>query len=170
MKSTIRSFIEGLIPYDYLLFGAALVLFLLFIIIAIIKRDKIKTALFFILLAFVTIIVVPTYGYTKLHETLFANKVELLSQKKLHFVQAVVVKGKITNLSKRDFKQCKITAELHKVSKNKYKNYLLQFKPLKKMSIVEYNIEKNATKEFKMIVEPFTYTHSYDVSLKADCR
>ena len=170
MKSSVRTFIEELLPYDYLLFGGALLLFLLFIIIAILKREKIKTALFFTLLAFVTIIIMPTYGYVKLHEILFANKVELVSQKKLQFVEAVVIKGRVTNLSDKDFKQCKITAQLHKVSKNKYRNYILQFKPFKKRSIVEYNIEQNSTKEFKMIIEPFRYKYKFGVDLKADCR
>lgn len=170
MKEQLRQFIEGLILYDYVLFGASLFLFLLFVILAVIKRDNVKIALFFVLLAMVVVTLGPTYGYVKLHTTLFANKVELISQKRLQFVEAVVIKGKITNISKRNFSQCKITAQLYPVSRNKYKNYILKFKPFQKMSIVKEDIAVGVSKEFKMIVDPFHYPYKYGVSLKADCR
>ena len=170
MRSELRQFIEGLLPYDYILFGGSLLLFLLFVILAVVKRDRVGIALFFIIIAIVVITFVPTYGYVKLHESLFANTVELMSQKRLQFVEALVLKGKLTNRSQRDFSECKITAKLYPITKNKYKNYILEFKPFQKMSIVERDIPKAKTKEFKMIVEPFHYRYKFGVQLKADCR
>lgn len=156
--------------YDYILFGSVLVLFVLFIVLAILLRDKMKLAIFLVLLAFATFLLGPTVGYITLHKFLFKNHTELISQKKLNFSQAVVVKGKITNDSNFDFKSCKITASAYKVTSNKYKNYILKLKPFKKMSILQEDIKKGQTREFKIIVEPFTYKRDYNISLEASCR
>jgi len=169
MKEKISAFLEGLITYDYLLFGGVFLLFFLFIILALLLRNKTVLSLIFTLLAFIILFVGPPMGYIKLHEYLFKNSVELLSQKQLHFSAAVVVKGRVTNESKRAFKRCKIVASAYAVTKNKYKNYLKKLKPFKKMSITESDIAVGETREFKMIVEPFHYSKDYNISLGADC-
>lgn len=170
MNSKITLFIDGLIKWDYLLFGSVFVLFLLFIILGIVLRKKLILAILFLLLGFSILLLGPTLGYMKLHETLFKNSTLLESQKRLQFSEAVVVKGSVTNESNRDFKECKITASAYALSSNKLKNYLKKFKPFKKMSIIETNIAKSETREFKIIVEPFRYTKDYNISLGADCR
>ena len=170
MNSKITLFIDGLIKWDYLLFGSVFVLFLLFIILGIVLRKKLILAILFLLLGFSILLLGSTLGYMKLHETLFKNSTLLQSQKRLQFSEAVVVKGSVTNESNRDFKECKITASAYALSSNKLKNYLKKFKPFKKMSIIETNIAKSETREFKIIVEPFRYSKDYNISLGADCR
>ena len=170
MKSKIMAFIDGLIMYDYILFAGSFFLFLLFIILAILLRKRLLLGVILVLLAFTTLSVGPTLGYIKLHDYLFKNSTTLISQKKLLFSEAVVVIGSITNESEKDFSSCTITASAYKVTSNKYKNYLKKFKPFKKMSIVEDNIAISQTRKFKIIVEPFTYTRDYNISLGADCR
>jgi len=170
MKEQIRAFIEGLIIYDYILFGAVLVLFVLFIILAILLRHRLAMAIFFVLLAFSIFMLGPTVGYIALHQFLFKNHIELISQKRLHFTKAVVVKGKITNESKLDFKVCEITANAYRVTANKYKNYIYKFKPFQKMSIFQKDIKRGESRYFKIIVEPFTYKKDYNISLKASCK
>ena len=170
MKHKIQAFIDGLILYDYILFGASFVLFILFIILAIILRERLKTALFFILLSFAVLLLGPTVGYIELHKYLYKNSVTLTENKRLEFAQAVVIKGSVKNLSRFDFKECVVNVALYKVTQNKYKNYVLRFKPLKKRSIVIKEIPKGSSKEFKLIVDPFTYKKEYGVSLGADCR
>ncbi len=170
MNSKITLFIDSLIKWDYLLFGSVFVLFLLCVILGIVLRKKLLLALLFILLGFSILLLGPTLGYIKLHETLFKNSTLLKSQKRLQFSEAVVVKGSVTNESNRYFKECKITASAYSVSSNKLKNYLKKFKPFKKMSIIEVDIQKSETREFKIIVEPFTYSRDYNISIGADCR
>jgi hypothetical protein len=170
MKHKISAFIEGLITYDYILFGTSFVLFLIFIILGIVLRKKLVLTILFIFLAFVILLLGSTLGYIKMHDTLFKNSTELISQKRLEFTQAVVVKGRLTNESSREFTECKITASAYKVTSNKYKNYLKKLKPFKKMSIIEEYIAVSETREFKIIVEPFTYSHDYNISLGADCK
>ncbi|WP_455756873.1 DUF2393 domain-containing protein [Sulfurimonas sp.] len=170
METKITAFIENLIIYDYILFGSAFIFFILFIIIGILLRKKTFLAIFFILSAFSILLLAPTLGYVKLHQYLFKNTTTLTSQKKLEFTQAVVVLGNVVNESKSNFESCEITAKAHKVSKNELKNYIFQFKPIKKMSILEYDIRIGEKRSFKIIVEPFTYSKDYNISIGAKCK
>jgi len=170
MKEKINSFILGLIPYDYALFGGVFILFLFFLIIAILVRKKIGFSIFLMLIAFSILFIGPTVGYVELHKYLYKNSVTITYQNKLSFTEALVIKGNLSNLSKFDFKECKLTANVFKVTKNKYKNELYKFKPFQKKSIVEYDIYKDSTIKFKMIIEPFTYTRDFNVSIGAKCR
>ena len=170
MREKLLAFIHGLILYDYILFGLSFVLFILFIVLALLLRKRLIAGLFFVLLGFATLTLGPTLGYIEMHKYLFKNSVKLISQKRLHFVQAVIVRGSITNESKFDFKTCKISAAVYKVTKNKYKNYLLKLKPFQKMSIVEHDLPKGQRREFRMVIEPFTYKKDYNISMRASCK
>ena len=170
MKYKITAFIQGLINYDYILFGSILFLFIFLIVLAILLRRKTALSIIIVLFAFVLLFIGPIVGYIKMHEYLFKNKCELISQKRLTFSKAVVVNGTISNVSKFDFKSCEITASAHKSSTNAIKNIIFKFKPFKKMSIVEHNISKQEMRNFKIIVEPFTYLKDYNISVGAKCK
>ena len=161
---------DSLISYDYILFGSIFLLFLLFIILALILRSKPRFSLFLIVFSFLLLFIAPFVGYVEMRKYLFRNEVTLIKQKKLQFTKAAVVWGKLKNISQRDFQSCKITAIVHKASKNKYKNYVYSFKSIQKMSIIKEGIAQGSEIEFKIIVEPFTYTKAYNITLKADCR
>ncbi len=170
MASKISTFINELISYDYVLFGGVFVLFILLIIFGIWQRKKVGLAVFFISLSFLILILGPTLGYLKMHNYLFKNDTQLSSQKKLNFTQAIVVKGTLLNESKFDFQTCKITASANKISGNALKDYIFRFNPLKQMSILEYNVPKGELREFKIIIEPFTYSKDYNISVEAKCK
>ncbi len=170
MKAKLTAFLDTLIIYDYILFGATFVLFILFIILSIALRKKVLLAAFLALLSFALLILGPTLGYVKTHEYLFKNSTTLISQKRLEFVSAIVVKGSLVNESKFNFSSCKITASVHKNSKNELKKYLYKFKTIKKASILEEDIAKGETIDFKIIVESFTYSKDYNISLGAKCK
>ena len=170
IKEKITVFINELVTYDYILFASVFALFLLFIILAIILRKKVALSIFLIIFSFLILTLGSTLGYIKMHEYLYKNSCELLSQKRLSFTPAIVVYGTITNESKFNFSSCKITASIYKSSKNIIKKYIYPLKPLKKMSILQENINKGETQEFKIIVEPFTYSKDYNISIKASCK
>lgn len=170
MNAKVTAFVDGLISYDYMLFIGSFVLFIFFIILTILLRKKVVLALIFLLLGFLTLLLGPTLGYVKMHEYLFKNSVTLESFKKLEFSEAVVVKGRVVNESEFDFTSCKVTASAYKVTKNEYKNYLLKLKPFKKRSMLTSSIPKGGFYDFKLFVEPFTYSKEYNISLEADCK
>ena len=170
MKGKISAFIHNLITYDYMLFGGVLLLFILLILLGLLLRKKLGFALFFISLAFVTLFIGPIVGYTQLHNYLFKNSIQLISQKKLHFSEAVIVRGRLSNESRRRFQSCTITLHAYGVTSSRLKNYLKELKPFKKMSIIEEDIAVAESREFKIIVEPFRYSREYNISLGAACR
>lgn len=163
-------FLKDLIVYDYILFGGLLALFLLFITLGIILRHRLGLALFFIFFAFTLLLGGATFGYQAMHRILFKNETTLLQEKKLNFTQAVVVYGKVKNISQRDFQSCTIEASVYRSSGNVYKDWIRRLKPITKMSIVQENIAREEEREFKMIIDPFTYSGEYNVTLGADCR
>lgn len=170
MKEIITAFIQGLILYDYILFASSFVLFILFIVLSLLLKKNAVISIFFVLLSFTILLLGPSLGYIKMHQFLFKNSVELISQKRLSFVQAIVVKGTLKNESKLDFKSCTITANVYKVTGNTIKDLVYKFKPLSNMSIIEEDINKGEQREFKVIVEPFTYEKDYNISIGAKCR
>ena len=170
MTEKITIFLNGLITYDYILFGGVFTLFLLLIILGIMQRDKIVLALFLIVSSFIILSVGSIVGYIQMHNYLFKTTSSITSQKKLTYSQAVVVYGVVKNTSELDFKSCKITANAYKVTGNALKDYLFKFKPFKKMSILEHDILKGDEREFKVILEPFTYAKDYNISIGANCR
>jgi hypothetical protein len=170
MTEKITTFLNGLITYDYMLFGIVFTIFLLLIILGIVQRRKIVLALSFILLSFIILSVGSIVGYIQMHNYLFKNTSSITSQKKLTYTKAVVVYGVVKNISKFDFKSCKITASAYKVSGNSFKDYLFKFNPFKKMSILENDILKGQEREFKIIIEPFIYSQDYNISIGANCR
>ncbi|MDO8454856.1 MAG: DUF2393 family protein [Sulfurimonas sp.] len=169
MKEKIVAFIHELIIYDYILFGSSFILFILFITLAIVVRKRVGFSLFLVLLSFILLLALPSLGYVKMHEYLFKNNIQVISEKKLVFTEAIVVKGTLTNESKFDFKTCHVTAKVCKATGNKYKDFIFTFKPIMKMSILEEDLKIGETREFKIIVEPFTYANDYNASVKADC-
>jgi len=170
MKEKITAFIQNLITYDYILFASSFVLFILFVVLSLLLKRKVGLSIFFILVSFAILFLGPTLGYIKMHQYLFKNSIELISQKKLTFVKAIVVKGTLTNESKFDFKSCKITASAYKITGNVIKDLIYPFKPLSSMSIFETGINKGEIREFKVIIEPFTYENDYNISIGGNCK
>jgi glucan phosphoethanolaminetransferase (alkaline phosphatase superfamily) len=166
----LNEFIKELIIYDYILFGGLLLLFLLFITIGILLRHIKILALLLVLVAFIMLIFGSIFGYIEMHKYLFKNEVTLNSQQKLSFTEAVVVYATLKNSSLRDFKSCKVSATVYRVSGNKIKDYIRKLKPIAKMSIIEDNIAIGQEREIKIIIDQFTYGGDYNVSLGADCR
>ncbi|MCK9490593.1 MAG: DUF2393 domain-containing protein [Sulfurimonas sp.] len=169
MKTQITTFVKELIVYDLILFGSSFLLFILLIILGILLRRKTAIAVLVVLLSFSILFLAPTLGYVKMHEYLYKQKIELVSEKKLNFNNAIVVKGVITNESKRYFKKCSIKASAIKVTPNKLKNYIFSFKPIVTSKIMEQDIDVGESREFKIIVEPYNYEGDYNIAIGAKC-
>ncbi len=170
MESKINKIISDLITYDYILFAAILLIFILLIVFSLLLRQKKVISIFLAIFAFIFLLVAPFLGYSIMHNKLFKKELTLISQKKLEFTKAVVVYGKLKNISNRDFNSCLITAITNRISSNKLKTFIYQFKPLKKMSIIEEDIVMGNEIYFKIIVSPFTYSGDFNTTLEASCR
>lgn len=170
MNPKVTAFIDELIIYDYVLFASSFTLFILFIVLTIILHKKIGVAIFFLILAFSALLIMPSYGYIVMHNYLFKNSVTLERAQKLLYSEALLVRGVVTNESRFDFSSCRVSASVYRVTQNKYKNYLLKFKPFMSSSIVTPEIAQGESHRFEFFVEPFTYSNEYNITLGADCK
>lgn len=170
MKEKLLAFLHSLSVYDFIYFGAVFLIFILLILLTLLLRRRLTLALFLLLLAILDLAVGLTVGFGYFHNYLFKNSITLTKVKKLHFVEAVVIEGKLKNESKFDFKSCRLTATIYKDTHNTYKNMLLKLKPLKSESMELKNIPKGADVEFKFLIEPFRYKKDINVSVAGVCK
>ena len=170
MKEKLLTFLHTLTQYDFLYFGAVFLIFILLILVTLLLRRKMTIALLVLLLAILDISLGLTFGFGYFHNYLFKNSITITKAKKLHFVEAVVIEGKLKNESKFDFKSCRLQATIYKETHNKYKNLLFRLKPLKHSSITINDIPKGADVEFKFLIEPFRYKKDINVSVEGICK
>lgn len=170
LKVRINTFISSLHTYDYILFGISGALFLLLLILAIILRKKTNLSLLLVLISFLILLLGPISGYLYIHSTLYKNEISQLYIKRLQFSEALVIKGKVTNLGKQSFNKCKISASTYKRPDGILEEIVYPLKPFQKKSILKIEaLDINESLDFKMILEPFTYSKEYNVSVKAEC-
>lgn len=170
LKSLIEAFIATLHPYDYIMFAISGGLFVLILLLAIVLRKKVGFSLFLVLLAFIIIVAGPIGGYSYIHATVYKTEISELQIKKLEFSQTLVIKGQLKNLGSQSFKSCKIVAKAYKEPTNILEEYVNPLKPFQKVSILkEEPIEINDSIDFKMMLEPFTYSDEYNITMKVDC-
>ncbi len=171
MKSKISEFINNLLVIDYILFSTLALLFIIFLILAIVVRRKIIISVLMILIAFLLISVAPPVLYVMMHEYIYKTSSNISKVQELEFLDALVVEGNFTNISKKRFKKCRVKVKLHKVNSNNIVNYILGFASFrtKKIDIVE-PIDINSSKKFRIVLEPFNYNKDYNVSVGVDCR
>lgn len=170
MRARLDAFLDQLIIYDYLLFGAALLLFILFLILGVLLHRRPFLAASLVLTAFITLLAMPTVGYWQMHAFLFKNTTTIEQVKELEFSDALIVYGKVSNDSNRSFRDCTVTAEVYKVANNPVLDILYPLNPFKKSSLVTEAISSGESRPFRLIVEPFTYTRDYNVTIGARCR
>ena len=175
MKQQINEFIHTLVIYDYILFGAAIFLFILFLVLAIALRNKLGLSLFIMLIAFLTLILLPTLGYINMHKFLYKTDIKIYQIKKLEFTPAIVVNGNYTNMSNLNFSTCKVSAHVFKVAKDELlaslKNKIFPFNPFIKETIVlDKMLKPNESNDYKLIIEPFYYKKDYNISVGVSCR
>ncbi|MDY0116592.1 MAG: DUF2393 family protein [Sulfurimonadaceae bacterium] len=170
MKEKITTIVENIIMYDYLLFGGAFFLFILFIIFALLARRRAWISTLLITIAFAVILTAPTMGYEYMHTSLFKNEIIITSEKKLLYSQAVIVEGELKNISEHDFKHCDISAKIFQASSNEFKNYIYSFIPFRTEKVRKEQIAKEKSKKFTIIIEPFVYEGFYKIEVEGRCR
>jgi len=171
MKHKVIAFIDSLILYDYILFGTMALLFILFLILAILLRRRLILSVLSILFAFIFLLLGPTLGYPIMHDFLYKNSVSIIAIKKLEFTNALLIKGELTNRSKMNFLTCKIKAQTYKVTGKTIPDMIYPYKPFKKATLtLDTLIKSGESKPFKLFLEPFNYTKDYNITIGAHCK
>ena len=110
--------------------------------------------------------------FIKLYFDKTVRKVEILNQKitKLNFANMLIIKGKLQNQGKIDYKKCRIFTKVVKKDENKYKKVLNSLKPLRKMSILlDRELKKEEKERFKIVMKDFDLKDIYDVKVSGEC-
>lgn len=171
MKSTLTAFIDSLLIYDYLLFGAVVLFFILLLLVAVMLRRRLWLSVLIILTAFVFLVAGPVVGHYQLHHYLFKNSIEVLETKELEFSDALLIQGNITNLSERPFAECTIKASAYKVSGTALIDWIFPLNPFAQATyVIKSPLEPGAAEPFKILIEPFYYEEDYNITTGADCR
>jgi len=171
IKPRILDYINNPSIYDYFALSWIGVLFLLFFIIALMQVRK-RAILSLVLMLFALVLLIISPIAIKIFFDKSVKKVELIDKKvtKLDFSKMLVVEGKIKNISKIDFKKCRIFASIDKIYDNRYKNYINYLKPLRKMSILlDKELKKEEAYPYKMVFKDFNISIEYDLKVYGEC-
>jgi hypothetical protein len=170
IKATLHDFIASLHLYDYIVFGISGALFVLILLLAILLRKKAVLSLILVLLAFIILIALPISGYNYIHAQLYKTELTNLNIKKLEFSEAIVIKGTITNRGKQSFSKCRISSQAYKGASGLLQELIYPLKPFQKVSIVKQEeLGVDQSLDFRLVMEPFTYTNEYNISMKVNC-
>ncbi len=170
LKAALHNFIASLHLYDYILFGISGALFILILLLAILLRKKAVLSLLLVLLAFIILVALPIGGYNYIHAQLYKTELSNLNIKRLEFSEAVVIKGTITNRGKQNFNRCTISSHAYKGASGLLQELIYPLKPFQKVSIIkEEALGIDQSLDFRLVMEPFTYTNEYNISTKVNC-
>ncbi len=171
LKQRITDYIQHLTIYDYFAIswvGVFFIFMMMIVFLNIKKRTKFAISLFLISLVLVTFSPI----FIKLYFDKTVRKVEILDQKitKLNFANMLIIKGKLQNQGKIDYKKCRVFTKVVKKNKNKYKNILNNLKPLRNMSIViNQKLKKENKESFRIVMKNFKFNSPYEVKVRGEC-
>lgn len=170
-KASVLNYVNHFSMYDYAAYTWLIILFFVTILLAILVAKK--SPIFSVLILILSLSLLFAGPFVLKH---FLDKYlrPSLSQpiliKKLTFSDTLIVTGLVTNQSKKDFSTCKVDVSVLKNSKSDIQNYINQLKPLLKQSIsIDKPIEVNATREFRVVFDRYTYTKDINISIKSEC-
>ncbi len=157
---------------DYMLILFVFFFFICVLFLCIFLRHRPLIALSIMGLDMMACFLIYFYGYKFIDSSARSRKTSIIEQKILQTSGALAVDFSITNTSKRDFKECKITAKIFKEPLpedsflTKYKN---QFLPYRKRSRELKELKINQTQNQRISFENFSYDNNYSIGLSSEC-
>ncbi len=171
LKAYILNYLHHFSTYDYIAYAWLILLFFVAVLLSIVvaKRSPIFSLLI-VILSLLLLFVGPFVLKHYLDQYLRASSTQTILVKKLNFSNTLIVTGSITNLSKKSFSTCKIDVDVLKSSTSSIKNFVNRLKPLLKKSIsIDEPMKRDATKEFRVVFDNFTYSKDINISIKSEC-
>ena len=170
-KTSILNYVHHFSMYDYAAYAWLILIFFVTILLSILvaKKSPIFSILILILslgLLFAGPFVLKHY----LDKYLRPSLSQPILIKKLSFSDTLIVTGLVTNQSKKTFSTCTVDVSVLKSSKSDIQNFINQLKPLSKQSIsINKPIEVNASEEFRVVFDRYTYSKDINISIKSEC-
>lgn len=170
-KASILNYVHHFSMYDYAAYAWLILIFFVTILLSILVAKK--SPIFSILILMLSLGLLFAGPFVLKHYLdmyLRPSSAQPILIKKLSFSDTLIVTGLVTNQSKKIFTTCKIDVSVLKTSKSDIQNFINQLKPLLKQSIsIDRLIEVNATEEFRVVFDGYTYTEDINVSIDSEC-
>jgi len=170
-KNYIITYINHFSIYDYVAYAWLILLFFIAILLAILIAKK--SPIFSMLIFFVALILLfvgPFIIKNYLDEYLRPTKNIDILVKKLEFSNALVVTGKVKNISNHTYNICNVKISVLKNSDNFINKTINKLKPLRKKSIsINESLDINQTKELRVVFDNYTYANDVNVSINSEC-
>jgi len=159
---------ETLHEYDLFAMVWIFVFFFLLLIFSILIRHRKTTSLFAVLIAFITITILPIYSYFFIHDHLYGTKTEITYLKQLEFTDSIIIEGDLQNIGEEKIEQCKIFAKVLP----KLPSYLdsfdfifnLKSSKSAQIDLEDLNLEKYQSMHFKIKIENFKTSRELNIS------
>lgn len=169
-KHILNEFFITLGTYDYIGFFTAFFIFILFIVLALILRRRIKRSLFFASLGFIFLFVGPVLAYKVIKNSIFSNDITVSEVKKLYYSDTLLIKGEMSYTGIKKAGHCEVKAYVYKKSDSLVKNLIYELKSYKHgVHKIDKTFTKGDVSAFKIVIEPFTYEGDYNITINAGC-
>ena len=169
LRQALKFYIEHFSWIDWVSYSwiFLLFLFMLFVSIYFIGRSKILgILLLFFSLVFFGVGVFFVGNFLDSH--LRTRSIEVVSQQRLSYTDALVVVVEISNLSKKNFKHCRVRLKFHYFD-NGYKKLLNSFKAFEKASMVVENLQVGETRRVNTVIDGFRANREYNITTNSEC-
>lgn len=165
-----KDFAANLSLYDYIGFAVGFILFILFFMIAIVVRKRIAAFLFFLFMALAVPFATPFGIKYTMNNYIKTTKISITTNKRLKFVDAILLEGNITNTGMMHYKKCQVRVKYSLKGANELKTMVNSLKPFRVEKImVEEPIAIGGSASFKMLVENFPRESGYNDTVVAEC-
>lgn len=157
---------------DYMLILLVFFLFTCVLLLCVFLRHRPIAALFIIAFDIIICFLVYIYGYKLIDNEVRTRKTAITDQKMIQSSNDLIVDFNITNNSKNNFKECKITAKIFadKIpNDNIIEEYKKKFIPFRQKSKEIKDLKKNATQFQRIAFENFNYENNYTIRLVSEC-
>ncbi len=156
--------------YDYVGIALGFIVFIFFFMFAVVVRKKILLFIFVMFLALLTPFLTPFAIKYVMNEYVKKSKLEITLNKRLKFVDAIMIEGNITNVGIMPYKKCQVEAKYWVKGSNIITEYANRFKPYKiEKRIFSKFLDTNESFEFEILVENFKLKDGYSYLYSAEC-
>ena len=171
LQNSLKFYAEYFSWIDWVSYSWAFLLFLIIFVVSIYVMSKAQ--ILGVLMLFLSIfgLAAGVYFISDFLDTrLRARNLELISQKRLSYTDALVVDFNLKNLSKKSFGRCNIRLKFYYPSENKLKNAINKFKPFLKENIIfEGQIAAGESRRISGAIEGFRAARDYNITTASEC-
>lgn len=168
--ANIKLYLGSLHVFDYLAYSWVLIVFLIFIMLAITLRHKVGLSILFILLSFITFFIAPVFVKHLMDGYVRKGVVSVDEIIKFNYAETLVANGEVRNEGKKIFSKCIIEFDVIKNETNFLLKIKEELKPIRHQIVeVEGPLEVGQSKPFEIKISNFTTISDYNTTIKARC-